>query len=76
MDKDEIAFNNCQIQKLRENLDSMNKAFKKLNELKAWFAKGWVKFTEVAKGKDGVLAHPYLHILAMMLPSYFPRYCY
>ncbi|WP_375504975.1 protein rep [uncultured Nostoc sp.] len=64
------------MQELRENSNSMNKAFKGLTELKAWFAKGWVKSTEVAKGKDGVLAHPYSHILAMVPPSYFPKYFY
>ncbi len=66
-----LTVKNCQIQELRENLDSMNKAFKRLTELKAWPAKGWVKSTEVTKGRDGVSAHPHLHILAMVPPSYF-----
>ncbi|MCC5641510.1 protein rep [Nostoc sp. CHAB 5824] len=47
-----------------------------MTELKAWTAKGWVKSTEVAKGKDRVLAHPHLHILAMLPLSYFPKYFY
>ncbi|MCL6755473.1 protein rep [Nostoc sp. CCCryo 231-06] len=54
----------------------MNKAFRGLTELKTWFVKGWVNYTEVAKGKDGVLAHPHLHILAMLPLSYFPKYFY
>jgi plasmid rolling circle replication initiator protein Rep len=66
-----LTVKNCQIKELKENLDLMNKAFKRLTELKAWPAKGWVKSTEVTKGRDGVSAHPHLHILAMVPPSYF-----
>ncbi len=66
-----LTVKNCQIQELRENLDSINKAFKRLTELKVWPAKGWVKSTEVTKGKNGISAHPHLHILAMVSPSYF-----
>ncbi|MBD2561864.1 MULTISPECIES: protein rep [Nostoc] len=68
-----LTVKNCQIEELRENLDSMNKAFKRLTELKTWPAKGWVKSIEVTKGRDGVSAHPHLHILAMVPPSYFSR---
>nr|WP_230967455.1 protein rep [Nostoc commune] len=66
-----LTVKNCQINELKENLDSINKAFKRFTELKAWPAKGWVKSIEVTKGKDGVSAHPHLHILAMLPPSYF-----
>lgn len=76
MVKDEIAFINCQIQELRENLDSMNRTFKRLTQLKAWPAKGWVKSIEVTKGRDGVLVHLHLHILAMLPLLYFPNYFY
>ncbi|MFN6470824.1 MAG: protein rep [Nostoc sp. SerVER01] len=66
-----LTVKNCQIQELRENLDSINKAFKRLTELKVWPAKGWVKSIEVTKAKNGISAHPHLHILAMVPPSYF-----
>ncbi|HEY9800450.1 MAG TPA: protein rep [Leptolyngbyaceae cyanobacterium] len=66
-----LTVRNCQIWELRRTLDEMNKAFKRLTELKAWPAKGWVKSLEVTKGRDGVSAHPHLHILAMVQPSYF-----
>ncbi|QLE50677.1 replication protein [Nostoc sp. C057] len=66
-----LTVKNCQIKELRENLDSINKAFKRFTELKVWPAKGWVKSIEVTKGRDGVSAHPHLHILAMVPPSYF-----
>jgi len=46
-----LTVKNCQIEELRENLDSMNKAFKRFTELKVWPAKGWVKSTEVTKGR-------------------------
>lgn len=66
-----LTVKNCQIEELRKTLDGMNKAFKRLTELKAWPAKGWVKSVEVTIGQDGVTAHPHLHILAMVMPSYF-----
>ncbi|MBE9049419.1 protein rep [Nostocales cyanobacterium LEGE 11386] len=66
-----LTVKNCQIKQLRESLDEINKAFKRLTELKAWPAKGWIKSIEVTKGKDGISAHPHLHILAMVQPSYF-----
>jgi plasmid rolling circle replication initiator protein Rep len=66
-----LTVRNCQIAEVRETLDGLNKAFKRLTELKSWPAKGWVKSIEVTKGKDGISAHPHLHILAMVQPSYF-----
>ena len=66
-----LTVKNCQIQELRKTLDGINRAFKRLTELKAWSAKGWIKSVEVTKGRDGVTAHPHLHILAMVMPSYF-----
>ncbi|WP_414570214.1 protein rep [Nostoc sp. CCY 9925] len=66
-----LTVKNCRIEELRENLDSINKAFKRLTELKVWPAKGWVKSIEVTKAKNGISAHPHLHILAMVSPSYF-----
>lgn len=66
-----LTVKNCCINELRENLNWMNKAFKRLTELKIWSVKGWVKSVEVTKGKDNISAHPHLHILAMVQPSYF-----
>ncbi|WP_082209846.1 protein rep [Fischerella sp. PCC 9605] len=66
-----LTVKNCNIEELRLTLDGMNKAFKRLTELKAWRAKGWVKSVEVTKSRDGVSAHPHLHILAIVPPSYF-----
>ncbi len=66
-----LTVKNCQIEDLRTTLDWINKGFKRLTELKAWPAKGWVKSVEVTKGRDGISAHPHLHILALVQPSYF-----
>ncbi|MFE1744946.1 protein rep [Coleofasciculus sp. H7-2] len=66
-----LTVKNCHIEDLRTNLDGMNKAFKRLTELKAWPAKGWIKSVEVTIGRDWVSAHPHLHILALVQPSYF-----
>lgn len=66
-----LTVRNCQIEELRITLNWLNKAFKRLTELKAWPAKGWIKSVEVTKGQDGISAHPHLHILAMVAPSYF-----
>ncbi|MBE9125293.1 protein rep [Coleofasciculus sp. LEGE 07092] len=66
-----LTVRNCKIEELRTTLDWLNKAFKRLTELKVWPAKGWVKSVEVTKGRDEISAHPHLHILAMVPPSYF-----
>jgi plasmid rolling circle replication initiator protein Rep len=66
-----LTVKNCNIKELRLTIDWMNKAFKRLTELKAWSVKGWIKSVEVTKGQDGISAHPHLHILAIVQPSYF-----
>ena len=66
-----LTVKNCQIEELRTTIGAINKAFKRLTELKVWPAKGWVKSVEVTKGLDGLSAHPHLHVLVMVMPSYF-----
>jgi plasmid rolling circle replication initiator protein Rep len=61
---------NCKITDLRETLGLMNKAFKRLTELKAFPAVGWLKSVEVTRGKDGS-AHPHFHCLLMVPSGYF-----
>jgi plasmid rolling circle replication initiator protein Rep len=67
-----LTVKNCAITELRETLAWMNKGFKRLSELKTWPAKGWIKSTEVTRGRDGS-AHPHFHILMMVPTSYFGR---
>ena len=66
-----LTVKNCKIEELRTTLDWMNRGFKRLTELKAWSAKGWVKSVEVTRGRDRESAHPHFHVLAMVPPSYF-----
>jgi plasmid rolling circle replication initiator protein Rep len=61
---------NVPITELRKTLTQMNKAFTRLTQLKSWPGKGWIKSTEVTRGRDGD-AHPHFHVLMMVNPSYF-----
>jgi plasmid rolling circle replication initiator protein Rep len=62
---------------LRSTLASMNRAWQRLIQLDSsdpdgfkWPAKGFIRTTEVTKGKDGN-PHPHFHALLMVPPSYF-----
>ena len=65
-----LTVRNCQIGELRSTLTHLNESFKRLSLLKAFPAEGWLKATEVTRGKDGS-AHPHFHIIMMVKPSYF-----
>lgn len=65
-----LTVRNSQITELRAVLDWMHESFKRLTKLKAFPAIGWIKSTEVTRGKDGS-AHPHFHCLLMVQPSYF-----
>jgi plasmid rolling circle replication initiator protein Rep len=67
-----LTVKNCEITNLRETLVWMNKAFKRLSELKTFPAEGYIKTTEVTRGKNPAgSAHPHFHILMMVKSSYF-----
>lgn len=66
-----LTLKNCKLFELRSTLNFVNKAFKRLIELKAWPAEGWIKSVEVTRGKDGTSAHPHIHCLLMVPSSYF-----
>jgi plasmid rolling circle replication initiator protein Rep len=61
---------NVPITDLKETLVNMNRAFQRLSQLKAFPAIGWLRSTEVTRGKDGS-AHPHFHCLLMVPSSYF-----
>lgn len=63
---------NVPITELKETLRDMNKGFQRLTQLKAWPAVGWLRSTEVTRGKLGD-AHPHFHCLLMVPPSYFGK---
>ena len=65
-----LTVRNCPINELKNTLNWMNKSFIRLTQLKLWPADGWIKFVEVTRGRDGN-AHPHIHCLIMVPPSYF-----
>lgn len=68
-----LTVKNCAITELRDTLKWMNQSFARLSKLKAFPAIGYLKTTEVTKGKDGFSAHPHFHLLAMTKASFFGR---
>ena len=66
-----LTLKNCQLTELRETLEHVNYSFRKLSRRKIFPGVGWIKSVEVTRGKDGKTAHPHLHILMMVKPSYF-----
>ena len=51
----------------------MNKSWQRLVRRKKFPAIGWIRSTEVTRGRDG-LAHPHFHCLLLVKPSYFGKY--
>jgi plasmid rolling circle replication initiator protein Rep len=67
-----LTVRNYKITELRETLDWMHQSFKRLTKLKSFPAIGWLKSTEVTRGKDGS-AHPHFHCLLIVQSSYFGK---
>lgn len=67
-----LTVRNCQITDLRSTLDWMHESFKRMTKLKDFPAIGWIKSTEVTRGRDGS-AHPHFHCLLMVQPGYFGK---
>lgn len=65
-----LTVKNCPITELKVMLGLMHGAFKRLTKLKAWVVEGWIKSTEVTRGRDGS-AHPHFHCLLMVPAGYF-----
>jgi plasmid rolling circle replication initiator protein Rep len=66
-----LTVKNCVIHDLRETLKWMNQSFTRLSKLKSFPAIGYLRTTEVTKGRDGISAHPHFHCLMMVKASYF-----
>lgn len=66
---------NVPISDLRETLQQMNKAFQRLVQLKVFPAEGWLRSTEVTRGRDGN-AHPHFHCLLLVPAGYFSGQAY
>jgi plasmid rolling circle replication initiator protein Rep len=67
-----LTVKNTPITELKETLRAMNKGFQRLSQLKSFPAIGWLRSTEVTKGRDGN-AHPHFHCLLLVPRSYFGR---
>lgn len=65
-----LTVKNVSVDCLRDELKAMNKAFKRMTQRKVWPAVGWLRSTEVTRGRDGN-AHPHFHCLLMVQPSFF-----
>ena len=65
-----LTLKNCVVQELRGTILHLNSSFRRLVKLKYFPAIGYLKTVEVTRGKRGD-AHPHLHILMMVKPSYF-----
>lgn len=65
-----LTARNCPLLELKTTLSDMHKAWTKLVRRKDWKVQGWVRTTEVTRGKDDT-AHPHYHCLLMVPPSYF-----
>lgn len=66
-----LTVRNCDIADLGGTLTVMNQAWQKLIKRKEFKpVLGWIRTTEVTKGKDGS-AHPHFHALVMVPPSWF-----
>lgn len=65
-----LTIRNCPVIELRDTVNLLNKSFARLTKRVTWPGVGWIKSVEVTHGRDGN-AHPHLHSLIMVAPSYF-----
>jgi plasmid rolling circle replication initiator protein Rep len=65
-----LTIRNCRIENLRVTLKLLARGWKRLTDLPAWPARGWVRSVEITRGKDGS-AHPHYHCLLVVPPAYF-----
>jgi plasmid rolling circle replication initiator protein Rep len=67
-----LTVRNTEITTLKQTLKDMNSGFQRLAQRKAFPAIGWLRSTEVTRGRDGN-AHPHFHCLLLVSKSYFGR---
>ena len=66
-----LTVKNCDVAELRETITHMNKSWQRLSQLKIFPAIGYLRTTEVTRGRDGQSVHPHFHALLMVKASYF-----
>ena len=70
-----LTVRNCGIAELRNTLQWMNKSWRRMTQRKKFPAIGWIRSTEVTRGKNRS-AHPHFHCLLLVKPSYFSGQAY
>ena len=65
-----LTIKNCAIEELRETLKWMNQSWQRMVQRTKFPAIGWIRSTEVSRGKDAS-AHPHFHCLLLVPPIYF-----
>ena len=70
-----LTIRNCAIVELRDTLQWMNQSWRRMAQRKKFPAIGWIRSTEVTRGKNGS-AHPHFHCLLLVKPSYFSGQSY
>lgn len=68
-----LTVRNCEIDQLGETLTHMSESWQRLSQRKQFPALGWLRTTEVTRGKDGT-AHPHFHALLMVNSNYFKKH--
>ena len=68
-----LTVRTCKITDLRDTLQWLNQSWQRMSQRKKFPAIGWIRSTEVTRGKDGS-AHPHFHCLLLVKPSYFGKY--
>ena len=68
-----LTVRNCKITELKDTLQWLNKSWQRMSQRKKFPAIGWIRSTEVTRGRDGS-AHPHFHCLLLVKPSYFGKY--
>lgn len=66
-----LTMPNCPIKELRTALKALQDGFSRLTRLKAFPGVGWIKAVEITRNVDTDEAHPHIHALIMVAPSYF-----
>lgn len=66
-----LTIRNCPVADLRETLDRMATAWKRMVQLRSWPARGWVRAVEITRSQRDRSAHPHYHCLLMVPPAYF-----
>jgi plasmid rolling circle replication initiator protein Rep len=67
-----LTIKNIDITTLKLSLKEMNTGFRRMSKLKAFPAIGWLRSTEITRGRDGS-AHPHFHCLLLVSSSYFGK---